>query len=489
MLLLAFARWEKLYRDFRKSDGDFDVSKIPDLYDCAKFDVVHNPELLHLRPSHLADIFLLSRALAHVVVPQENGCTIEDKVNIGSRVAHNLMAKIDEDLKLAAVEGGGDVPGGETAHRLDPVSAKRAGIKSVDRHVRTRLYFVSESHLYALMNSLRYAHERDGRLPAPSPKTMHTLETVGEIGYLSNVVIRMFEVREADGSRSHVVRVYFSEGVPVDTSEVMELASPAVAERYGKEDGRRAGLMPPTPLLHATSVPAHLGSGEPPALVSQSSAPPSLPPTGAPPLQPPPSRALQRTRAGPSTGSEGGVRHAASAQFAGAGGANNNNAKPHFVKGVFHLHPAAPMIPLWGGSDAPDLGLSEALSLLQVGLSPSAASMPHGIRRYRSGVLRESGSSSMLLSAMEDPPLARTPRGTVPRLLRSRQSSSPSSAPLPLPGGSGSGSGVASPTRAAAVASAASSSSPSASASASSSGAVPKPEPMVVFDVGSGGSA
>ena len=49
----------------------------------------------------------IARALAHVVVPQENGATVADKVLIGTRVAHNLMAKIDEDLKLAAVEGAG----------------------------------------------------------------------------------------------------------------------------------------------------------------------------------------------------------------------------------------------------------------------------------------------------------------------------------------------------------------------------------------------
>lgn len=36
MVHLAYARWDKLRVDFMKDDGGFDISKIPDIYDCAK---------------------------------------------------------------------------------------------------------------------------------------------------------------------------------------------------------------------------------------------------------------------------------------------------------------------------------------------------------------------------------------------------------------------------------------------------------------------
>jgi inositol hexakisphosphate/diphosphoinositol-pentakisphosphate kinase len=42
-------RWEKLERDFyNKRKKKFDISKIPDIHDCAKYDLLHNHAKLHL---------------------------------------------------------------------------------------------------------------------------------------------------------------------------------------------------------------------------------------------------------------------------------------------------------------------------------------------------------------------------------------------------------------------------------------------------------
>ena len=35
-------RWEKLEKDFKNDDDDFDISLIPDIYDGAKYDFLHN---------------------------------------------------------------------------------------------------------------------------------------------------------------------------------------------------------------------------------------------------------------------------------------------------------------------------------------------------------------------------------------------------------------------------------------------------------------
>ena len=35
-------RWEKIEKDFYSADDSFDISLIPDIYDCVKYDYLHN---------------------------------------------------------------------------------------------------------------------------------------------------------------------------------------------------------------------------------------------------------------------------------------------------------------------------------------------------------------------------------------------------------------------------------------------------------------
>ncbi|KAI9915796.1 hypothetical protein PsorP6_008581 [Peronosclerospora sorghi] len=40
---LMFERWDKIYRDFYSAKTDtFNLSKIPDVHDCIKYDLLHN---------------------------------------------------------------------------------------------------------------------------------------------------------------------------------------------------------------------------------------------------------------------------------------------------------------------------------------------------------------------------------------------------------------------------------------------------------------
>ena len=41
-------RWAKLEKDFLNKSGVFDISKIPDIYDCIKYDLLHNINILQL---------------------------------------------------------------------------------------------------------------------------------------------------------------------------------------------------------------------------------------------------------------------------------------------------------------------------------------------------------------------------------------------------------------------------------------------------------
>ena len=65
---LAYTRWAKLVKDFYKPKKDtFDTTKVPDLYDNALYDMVHNR---HLELGSLPEVYAEARTLASYVVPQ-----------------------------------------------------------------------------------------------------------------------------------------------------------------------------------------------------------------------------------------------------------------------------------------------------------------------------------------------------------------------------------------------------------------------------------
>ena len=78
------SRWAKLIKDFYKpKKGTFDTTKVPDLYDNALYDMVHNR---HLQLGSLPEVYGAARTLASYVVPQEYGVAAQDKVEIGVKI-------------------------------------------------------------------------------------------------------------------------------------------------------------------------------------------------------------------------------------------------------------------------------------------------------------------------------------------------------------------------------------------------------------------
>ncbi|XP_031522223.1 inositol hexakisphosphate and diphosphoinositol-pentakisphosphate kinase 2 isoform X18 [Papio anubis] len=68
-LELMLRRWSKLEKDFKTKNGRYDISKIPDIYDCIKYDVQHNGSL---KLENTMELYRLSKALADIVIPQES---------------------------------------------------------------------------------------------------------------------------------------------------------------------------------------------------------------------------------------------------------------------------------------------------------------------------------------------------------------------------------------------------------------------------------
>ncbi|CAL7933415.1 unnamed protein product [Xylocopa violacea] len=140
-------RWGKIEKDFCTKNKRFDISKIPDIYDCIKYDLQHNNHTLQFE--HAEELYIYSKYLADIVIPQEYGLTVQEKLTIGQGICTPLLKKIRADLQRNIEESGE-----ETVNRLNPRYSH--GVSSPGRHVRTRLYFTSESHVHSLLTVLRY---------------------------------------------------------------------------------------------------------------------------------------------------------------------------------------------------------------------------------------------------------------------------------------------------------------------------------------------
>uniref|UniRef100_A0A7N5ZVV5 Inositol hexakisphosphate and diphosphoinositol-pentakisphosphate kinase n=1 Tax=Anabas testudineus TaxID=64144 RepID=A0A7N5ZVV5_ANATE len=198
-LELMLQRWSKLERDFRMKNGRYDISKIPDIYDCIKYDTQHNASL---GLEDTLELFRLSRALADIVIPQEYGISKSEKLDIAQAYCVPLMKKIQLDLQRTHED--------EAVNKLHPLYSR--GVMSPGRHVRTRLYFTSESHVHSLLSTFRYGGLLDEEKDQQWKQAMDYLSAVTELNYMTQIVIMLYEDNNKVRERFHV-ELHFSPGV------------------------------------------------------------------------------------------------------------------------------------------------------------------------------------------------------------------------------------------------------------------------------------
>ncbi|XP_061671757.1 inositol hexakisphosphate and diphosphoinositol-pentakisphosphate kinase 2 isoform X2 [Syngnathoides biaculeatus] len=201
-LELMLQRWSKLERDFRMKNGRYDISKIPDIYDCVKYDVIHNATL---GLEDTLELFRLSRALADIVIPQEYGINKDEKLDIAYAYCLPLVRKIQLDLQRTHED--------ESVNKLHPLYSR--GVMSPGRHVRTRLYFTSESHVHSLLSIFRFGGLLNEEKDQQWNRAMDYLSAVSELNYMTQIVIMLYEDNNKDLSseeRFHV-ELHFSPGV------------------------------------------------------------------------------------------------------------------------------------------------------------------------------------------------------------------------------------------------------------------------------------
>lgn len=267
--LLMYARWKKLERDlYNERKERFDITQIPDVYDSCKYDLLHNA---HLNLEGLDELFKVAQALADGVIPNEYGINPSQKLKIGSKIARRLLGKLlidlrntrEEAISVAELKSNQDHDSSfpktekentdakpkhlnkngelrksitlndismdqdddddkETKYRLDP---KYANVKTPDRHVRTRLYFTSESHIHSLMNVLRYCNMDESLQEEDSLVCYNALERLfktKELDYMSYIVLRMFENTEValEDPKRFRIELTFSRGADLSPLEV-----------------------------------------------------------------------------------------------------------------------------------------------------------------------------------------------------------------------------------------------------------------------------
>ncbi|XP_062537541.1 inositol hexakisphosphate and diphosphoinositol-pentakisphosphate kinase isoform X2 [Armigeres subalbatus] len=199
-------RWGKIEKDFCTKNKNFDISKIPDIYDCIKYDLQHNQHTLQFDLAE--ELYIYAKYLADIVIPQEYGLTVHEKLTIGQGICTPLLKKIRADLQRN-IEEAGD----ESVNRLNPRYSH--GVSSPGRHVRTRLYFTSESHVHSLLTVLRNGGLLNILTDEQWRRAMEYVSMVSELNYMSQIVIMLYEDPTKDPfseERFHV-ELHFSPGV------------------------------------------------------------------------------------------------------------------------------------------------------------------------------------------------------------------------------------------------------------------------------------
>ncbi|KAJ1339742.1 hypothetical protein BSLG_005648 [Batrachochytrium salamandrivorans] len=105
---LQAERWEKLFHDFIDVEqAQFEPSKISELYDSLKYDLIHNRDFLQgvfassTQDSLVRKLYNLSKELFDIIGPHEYGIDNKEKLEIGFQNASYLLKHLLSDLDTA----------------------------------------------------------------------------------------------------------------------------------------------------------------------------------------------------------------------------------------------------------------------------------------------------------------------------------------------------------------------------------------------------
>lgn len=233
-LLELTERWRLLYKKLYDDDKDtFDLSRVPDVHDNVRFDMLHNPHLG--LTTTLEKLYTYAKLMADVVVPQEYGTSVKEKTSIGNKNCHALLEKIKYDLIIARTDNQVDM-----RYLINMDYGSDLPINTMGRRIRTRLYFTSESHLHTLLNVLRFHSSDDEAKKAKPILSKSGIETVcaaPELCYLTQIVMRLFEntKKDPDDPKRFRIEILFSPGATATPLHMSEMDRNNDSTRFDTE--------------------------------------------------------------------------------------------------------------------------------------------------------------------------------------------------------------------------------------------------------------
>ena len=191
-IILIYKRYAKLKNDFFNSKKNlFDISKIPDIYDNIKYDIIHNKDLMN---EHSFELFEEISLLANFVMPFEYGITCDEKLNIGLNIIKPLLKKMFTDLidfNSNFYSNEETIEKDKNWSGLDETNVDENEINTPERHVKSRFYFTCASHMYALLNVIGNGY--NSTLTHKNRKSFQKLKKIFDLDYLSHIIFRLFE--------------------------------------------------------------------------------------------------------------------------------------------------------------------------------------------------------------------------------------------------------------------------------------------------------
>ena len=168
-------------------------------------------------------------------MPLEYGIKIEDKIKIGITIIKPLLTKIYNDLLWSnkGITNNISVKNFDESYKnlvnleskertyfgLDKNKLDKGEIKSAWRHIKTRFYFTSQSHLYSLLNTLIYSMNS---FLVDNGKSINPIWSVFDLDYCSHIIFRLFENFNVDQNSKERFRIEIivSAGADKDLSKV-----------------------------------------------------------------------------------------------------------------------------------------------------------------------------------------------------------------------------------------------------------------------------
>jgi Histidine phosphatase superfamily (branch 2) len=112
---------------------------------------------------------------------------VERQLRLQRTSNHTATTSAAQNAAGSSLQGEDDEA--QRVHRLAPHHVH--DINSPLRHVRTRIYFTSESHIHSLVNILRHEHLSGARLLSGAACTL--LDEMTELDYCTQLVLRLYE--------------------------------------------------------------------------------------------------------------------------------------------------------------------------------------------------------------------------------------------------------------------------------------------------------